>query len=69
MHCIGYILPEGFQVTVDNNTFITITGPDKQRVGQMAATIRLAAPVDNYKLKGIKYKGEHIIKKAGKTVK
>ena len=68
-HPLEYEIPEGFKVEVANNNFITITGPDKQKVGQMAATIRLAAPVDNYKLKGIKYKDEHIIKKAGKTVK
>ena len=68
-HPLEYEIPEGFTVVVENNTQIAISGPDKQKVGQMAATIRLAAPVDCYKLKGIKYKGEHIVKKAGKTVK
>ncbi len=68
-HPLEYPIPAGFKVDIDKNNMITITGPDKHMVGQMAATIRQAAPMDPYKLKGIKYKDEHITKKAGKTVK
>lgn len=68
-HPLEFPVPENFKVDVDKNNVITIFGPDKQLVGQMAASIRASAPCDVYKLKGIKYKSEVIQKKAGKTVK
>ena len=60
-------IPAGLKVTVDENTKIKITGIDKQSVGQLASVIRVVRPPDVYKLKGIKYKGEIIKKKAGKA--
>ena len=60
-------IPAGLKVTVDENTKVKIVGIDKQSVGQLAAVIRMIRPPDVYKLKGIKYKGEIIKKKAGKA--
>jgi large subunit ribosomal protein L6 len=52
---------------VDKNTHIVISGADKQLVGQVAADIRGLRSPDPYKQKGIRYTGEHLKKKAGKT--
>lgn len=60
-------IPEGLQVKVDKNTAILITGIDKQKVGQFAATIRSQRPPEPYQGKGIRYKGEYVRKKAGKA--
>jgi len=67
-HPVEYVLPEGITGTVEKG-LMTITGADKQVVGQVAAQIRKLRKVDPYKLKGIKYVGEVIIKKAGKSAK
>lgn len=67
-HPIEYNLPEGIIGTVEKG-LITISGMDKQVVGQVAAEIRKLKKVDPYKLKGIKYIDEVIIKKAGKSAK
>lgn len=61
--------PEGIQIKVDGTTKIQVFGPDKQAVGDIAADIRGKRPPEVYKGKGIKYKGEVIRKKAGKTGK
>lgn len=53
---------------MDENTKLTIEGPDKQVVGQAAAEIRGYYPPEPYKGKGVRYAGEHIIRKEGKTV-
>ena len=67
-HPVEFALPEGIQVAVeDRNTRIRISGCDRQRVGQVAADIRALRPPDVYKLKGIRYAGEQLRKKAGKT--
>jgi len=67
-HPVEFPLPEGIQVAVeDRNTRIRVSGCDRQQVGQVAADIRALRPPDVYKLKGIRYAGEHLRKKAGKT--
>lgn len=60
-------IPEGIHVKVDKNTAITISGADKQKVGQFAATIRAVRPPEPYQGKGIRYEGEYVRKKAGKA--
>jgi large subunit ribosomal protein L6 len=60
-------IPEGVQVKVEKNTLIIITGIDKQKIGQFSATIRAIKPPEPYQGKGIRYQGEYVRKKAGKT--
>lgn len=67
-HPVKYKLPEGISATVVENK-ITINGADKQLVGEVTAQIRRIRPPEPYKGKGIKYIGEHIRRKAGKTAK
>jgi large subunit ribosomal protein L6 len=66
-HPINYPVPEDIKVTVTDNTNITIEGPDKQKVGAVAADIRAYYPPEPYKGKGVRYAGEQIIRKEGKT--
>ena len=61
--------PAGIDIKVEGTNKITITGADKQLVGDIAALIRSKRPPEVYKGKGIRYQGEHIRKKAGKTGK
>ncbi len=68
-HPIDIPAPEGIKIAVDQNTKITISGANKQAVGDIAALIRSKRPPEVYKGKGIKYEGEHIRRKAGKTGK
>ncbi len=65
-HDVNYPIPEGIQVKCDKPTSISITGMDKQQVGQMAAEIRAYRKPEPYKGKGIKYQGETILRKEGK---
>jgi large subunit ribosomal protein L6 len=67
-HPIKYDIPENVQIVVEKNT-ITISGSDKQQIGQIAAKVRGFRPPEPYKGKGIKYADEIIIRKAGKTSK
>lgn len=67
-HDVIYKVPAGVSATVEQNT-ITITGIDKQQVGQIAAEIRALKKPEPYKGKGIKYEGERIIRKSGKSGK
>jgi large subunit ribosomal protein L6 len=67
-HPINYDIPEQIKVTVDENTKITIEGPSKQVVGQVAAELRSYYPPEPYKGKGVKYADERIERKEGKTV-
>lgn len=60
-------IPEGIHVAVDKNTVILISGIDKQKVGQFAATIRAMKPPEPYQGKGIRYAGEYVRKKDGKS--
>jgi large subunit ribosomal protein L6 len=67
-HQVSYKVPEGISVSYDAKANrLTIEGVDKQRVGQVAAEIRGIRPPDVYKGKGVRYAGEHIKLKAGKT--
>jgi large subunit ribosomal protein L6 len=65
-HDVSFPIPEGIQIKCDKPTSISITGFDKQKVGQIAAEIRAVRPPEPYKGKGIKYDGEHILRKEGK---
>jgi len=67
-HEVVYHLPQGITAVVEQNT-ITITGISKQQVGQVAAEIRSLKKPEPYKGKGIKYEGERIIRKSGKSGK
>jgi large subunit ribosomal protein L6 len=67
-HPINYPLPAQVKVTVEENTKITVEGPDKQAVGQVAADLRAFYPPEPYKGKGVRYAGEHVKRKEGKTV-
>ena len=67
-HQINYELPDQVKVTVDKDTSVTIEGPDKQKVGMVATELRGFYPVEPYKAKGVKYAGEHVRRKEGKTV-
>lgn len=67
-HPILYDIPEQIKVTVEDNTKLTIEGPNKQVVGQVASEIRSFYPPEPYKGKGVRYSGEHIVRKEGKTV-
>lgn len=66
-HPVIFSVPEGINVTVKDNVFVTITGIDKQLVGETAASIRRLKKPEPYKGKGIKYVGEIIKRKAGKA--
>jgi large subunit ribosomal protein L6 len=66
-HPIAYQPAEGVKLECPNPTTIVISGTDKQKVGQTAAEIRGFRPPEPYKGKGIRYQGEHIRRKAGKT--
>jgi large subunit ribosomal protein L6 len=59
--------PEGVKVVVPDPTHVTISGPDKQAVGQFAAVVRKVRPPEPYKGKGIRYEGEAVRRKAGKA--
>lgn len=68
-HQIDFPLPSGIDASVEKQTTVTIRGVDKYLVGQTAATIRAMRKPEPYKGKGIKYAGERIIRKEGKTGK
>jgi len=67
-HPVHFPIPEGITITVADNTKVKIEGIDKQLVGQVAANIRGYYPPEPYKGKGIRYTGETIRRKEGKTV-
>jgi large subunit ribosomal protein L6 len=66
-HPIVYDIPQGIDIAVDKQTHVTVTGVDKQLVGQVAANIRAMRKPDPYKQKGVRYTGEVLKKKQGKT--
>ncbi|HKN61374.1 MAG TPA: 50S ribosomal protein L6 [Candidatus Acidoferrales bacterium] len=66
-HPIEFPIPEGIQITVEKQTHMTVTGADKNQVGQIAANLRRLRPPDPYKQKGIRITGERLKKKAGKA--
>ena len=67
-HPIVYAIPAQIKVTVEENTRLTIEGPDRQLVGRVAAELRSFYPPEPYKGKGVRYSDEHVIRKEGKTV-
>src|SRR5262249_32539956 len=67
-HPINYAIPAQIKITVEENTKLTIEGPDKQVVGEVAAELRNFYPPEPYKGKGVRYAGEHVKRKEGKTV-
>ena len=67
-HDLHFPIPAGIKITVAENTKIKIEGIDRQLVGQVAADIRGYYPPEPYKGKGVRYAGEHIQRKEGKTV-
>lgn len=66
-HPIEFLLPQGVDLKVDKQTHLVLSGYDRQVVGQAAAHIRALRPPDPYKNKGVRYTGEALRKKAGKT--
>jgi large subunit ribosomal protein L6 len=66
-HPVKYEAPKGIKISVDNNTTVKIEGADKELVGQVAAELRSVRPPEPYKGKGIRYVGEQVRRKAGKT--
>ncbi len=65
---VELVIPVGVEIKITENVNIVVSGPDKQCVGDFAARIRSYYPAEPYKGKGIRYKGEHIKRKVGKTV-
>lgn len=66
-HPVVFDIPAGIDVAVDKQTHITVTGVDRQLVGQVAANMRRLRKPDPYQQKGVRYMGEVLKKKAGKT--
>jgi len=66
-HPVVFLLPDGISAEVEANTVIKLTGMDKELLGQTAAKIRMLRKPDAYKNKGIRYRGERLIKKVGKA--
>jgi len=66
-HSVEYKAPKGITISVDGTTVLKVEGANKELVGQVAAEIRSVRPPEPYKGKGIRYLGEHVRRKAGKT--
>jgi len=66
-HPIEYLIPNGISIEVDKNNTITVSGIDKQQVGQVSAEIRGFRKPDHYKGKGVRYVGEYVRIKQGKS--
>ena len=66
-HPIEVLLPDGVELKIDKQTHLVLSGYDKQMIGQVAANIRALRPPDPYKNKGVRYTGEALRKKVGKT--
>ena len=66
-HPVVFEIPSGIEVAVEKQTHITVSGVDRQQVGQVAADIRSLRKPDPYKQKGVRYTGEVLKKKVGKT--
>ena len=65
-HDVSYTIPDGIKLTVEKNTIIRITGIDKELVGKVSAEIKMLKPVEPYKGKGIKERGQYVLRKEGK---
>jgi large subunit ribosomal protein L6 len=66
-HKVPYHAPKGIKISVENNVVVKIEGADKETVGQVAAELRNVRPPEPYKGKGVRYQGEQVRRKAGKT--
>ena len=66
-HPVVFDVPPGVEIAIDKQTHVTVTGVDRQLVGQVAANIRALRKPDPYKQKGVRYTGEVLKKKVGKT--
>ena len=66
-HPIEFFLPDGVDLKVEKQTHLVLSGYDKQMIGQVAANMRALRPPDPYKNKGVRYTGEKLRKKVGKT--
>jgi large subunit ribosomal protein L6 len=66
-HPINFDVPPGIEIAIDKQTHLTVTGVDRQLVGQVAANLRRLRKPDPYQQKGVRYTGEVLKKKAGKT--
>jgi large subunit ribosomal protein L6 len=66
-HPVAFKAPEGIKISVDNNVIVKVEGVDKELVGRVAAQLRSVRPPEPYKGKGIRYVGEQVRRKAGKT--
>jgi large subunit ribosomal protein L6 len=66
-HAIEFYLPDGIDMKVDKQTHLVLSGADRQLLGQVAANMRALRPPDPYKNKGVRYTGEALRKKVGKT--
>jgi len=66
-HPIEFVLPDGIEAKIDKQTHIVVSGSDRQLVGQVAANMRALRPPEPYKNKGIRYTGEALRKKVGKS--
>jgi large subunit ribosomal protein L6 len=66
-HPVEFPIPEGIHIAVEKQTHMTVSGADKNQVGQIAANLRALRPPDPYKQKGIRISGERLKKKAGKA--
>ena len=66
-HAVVFDIPQGIDITIEKQTHLSVTGVDRQLVGQVAAEIRRMRKPDPYKQKGVRYTGEVLKKKAGKT--
>ena len=65
-HDINFVIPEGIKITVEKQTTLKISGPDKQLVGAVTSKIKTLRKIEPYKGKGIREKGQYVLKKEGK---
>ena len=65
-HDVSYKIPDGVKILVEKSTVIKISGVDKELVGKVAAEIKMLKPVEPYKGKGIKERGQYVLRKEGK---
>ncbi|EAK8481592.1 50S ribosomal protein L6 [Listeria monocytogenes] len=68
-HPVEFVAPKGVDIVVPANTQVIVKGYNKEHVGELAANIRAVRPPEPYKGKGIRYEGEHVRRKEGKTGK
>ncbi|OGC03674.1 50S ribosomal protein L6 [candidate division WOR-1 bacterium RIFOXYA12_FULL_43_27] len=68
-HPIEFVPPAGISFSIEGQNKISVSGIDKQLVGQVAQNVRYSRPVEPYKAKGVSYDGEHVRRKAGKAAK